>query len=212
MKIKKTKKSVFRVVIQIIFLGIFSFLILKGRLQLWMPIFAGGVLFSLIFSRFYCGWMCPMGTLFRPINWIYGKLGIKRFKTPNFLNKKVVRYVILLLMAAALILSMKFKIRTNILIYVTIISIFITLFFEESFWHNNLCPYGTILSLSSRPSRLSVKIDDKGCTSCGLCQKVCPVDAIITLETKKRQIVKNECLVCFKCQEVCPVDVIQYRS
>ncbi|MCD6397994.1 MAG: 4Fe-4S binding protein [Spirochaetaceae bacterium] len=212
MKIKKTKKSVFRVVIQIIFLGIFLFLILQGRLQLWMPIFAGGVLFSLIFSRFYCGWMCPMGTLFRPINWIYGKLGIKRFKTPNFLNKKVVRYVILLLMAAALILSMKFKIRTNILIYVTIISIFITLFFEESFWHNNLCPYGTILSLSSRPSRLSVKIDDKGCTSCGLCQKVCPVDAIITLETKKRQIVKNECLVCFKCQEICPVDVIQYRS
>ncbi len=212
MKKKSAKKTALRIVSQIFFLGVFIFLIFKGRLQLWMPVFAGGVLLSLVFSRFYCGWMCPMGTLFRPIRWIYGKLGIKRLKPPAVFNKPVIRYGILILMIAALVLSLKFKVRINILLYITIFSVAVTLFFEETFWHHHLCPYGTLLNLSSRPSVLSVKIDEEGCTSCGLCQKVCPASAIETLESKKRHIIKNECLTCFKCQEVCPVDVIHYRT
>ncbi|MEA1911211.1 MAG: 4Fe-4S dicluster domain-containing protein, partial [Spirochaetota bacterium] len=113
---------------------------------------------------------------------------------------------------AAMVLTMKFKIKVNLILYVTIISVVLTLIFEESFWHSNVCPYGTILSLSSRPAKFSVKIDEEKCTSCGLCQKVCPSDSIVTLENKKRRITKNSCLTCFKCQEVCPVNVISYRA
>ena len=212
MKKKPSIKTVTRVLSQLLFLGIFITLVAHRRLQLWMPIFLAGVLLSLIFNRFYCGWMCPMGTLFRPINWIYGKLGIKRLKTPGFFKNRIIRYIILLFMAASLIISFKLKVRVNILIYVTALSVLVTLFFEESFWHHHICPYGALLSLSSRPSVLSVKIDEENCTACGLCQKVCPADSIETLPSKKRHIIKNECLTCFKCQEVCPVDVIHYQS
>lgn len=211
MKKKITKKTILRILVQLAFLGLFTFLIMHRKLQLWMPVFGAGVLLSLIFSRFYCGWMCPMGTLFQPIDWIYGKLGIKRFKTPKFFKKKFIRYLILLLMAASLVISFKLKVRSNILIYVTALSVLVTLFFEESFWHHHVCPYGTLLNLSSRPAPLSVKIDEENCTPCELCQKVCPADSIDILSSKKRHITKNECLTCFKCQEVCPVDVIKYR-
>ncbi len=134
------KKTIFRIVIQLAFLGLFIFLIVHRKLQLWMPVFGIGVLFSLIFSRFYCGWMCPMGVLFRPMNWIYRKFGIKRFKTPEFFKKKVIRYLILLLMAGSVVISFKLKVRVNILIYVTVLSILVTLFFEESFWHSSSMP------------------------------------------------------------------------
>ncbi len=211
MKKKSAKKTALRIISQILFLGVFIFLIFKGKLHLWILVFAVGVLLSLVFSRFYCGWMCPMGTLFRPINWIYGKIGIKRLKTPAIFRKPVIRYGILILMIAPLLVSFKLKVFINILLYVTIFSVAVTLFFEETFWHHHLCPYGTLLNLSSRPSVLSVKIDEERCASCGLCQKVCPASAIETLESKKRHIIKTECLTCFKCQEVCPVDVIHYR-
>lgn len=208
----KTKKTIIRVLFQLAFLGLFTFLATHNKLQLWMPIFAAGVLLSFIFSRFYCGWMCPMGTLFRPINWIYSKLGIKRLKTPNIFHSNVLRYSSLILIAAGIVLTLRFKIRVNVLLYVTALSVVVILFFEENFWHHHLCPYGALLSLSSRLSVLSVKINEHNCTSCGICQRVCPSEAIVTLESKKRRIVKKECLVCFKCQEVCPADVIQYRS
>jgi len=176
-----------------------------------MVVFGTGIILSLIFSRFYCGWMCQMNTIFRPINWIYGKLGIKRLKTPGFMKHKVIKYLFLILIVAAMVLTMKFKIKVNLILYATITSIALTLIFEESFWHNNICPYGTILNLSSRPAKLSVKIDEEKCTACGLCQKVCPAEAIVTLDTKKRRITTNSCLTCFKCQEVCPSNAIAYR-
>ena len=211
MKKKFSKKTYIRLITELLFLGIFIFLIFNHSLQKWLPIFGAGVILSLFFSRFYCGWMCQMNTLFRPINWLYGKLGIKRLKTPAFFKFKAVRYIILILILTSMVLTMKFKLKVNLLLYVTIASVAVTLIFEESFWHNHVCPYGTILSLSSRPAKLSVKIDEEKCTACGLCQKVCPAEAITTLDNKKRQITTNSCLTCFKCQEVCPSDAIAYR-
>jgi len=207
-----TKKSYLRIIFEILFLGAFSFLLHVNNLQKWLLVFGSGIILSILFSRFYCGWICQMNTLFRPINWLYGKLGIKKLKTPEFFKYKAVRYIVLVLILASMVLTKKFKIKVNLLLYITIISVLITLIFEESFWHSHLCPYGTILSFSSRPAKLSVKIDKEKCIACGLCQKVCPSESILTLDTKKRQITKNSCLTCFKCQEVCPVDAISYRS
>jgi len=152
-----------------------------------------------------------MKTLFRPINWIYGKLGIQRLKTPAFFKYKAVRYSVLFLMLISMILTMQFKVRVNIFLYITLASVIITLIFEESFWHSHVCPYGTILDLASRPAKISIKIDGGKCIKCGLCQKVCPAEAIETLDTKKRKIIINNCLTCFKCQEVCPSNAITYR-
>jgi len=212
MKKHFSKKTYLRIIIEVIFLGLFVFLVYLHKVQMWLPVFAGGAVLSILFSRFYCGWMCQMNTFFRPINWIYGKLGIKRIKTPRFFKHKVIRYIFLVLMLGSMILTQKFKIKINLLLYVTIAAVAVTLIFEESFWHGNVCPYGTILNLTSRPSKFSVKIDEEKCTACGVCQKVCPSESIVTLDSKKRQIIKNSCLTCFKCQEVCPSGAIMYRS
>jgi ferredoxin-type protein NapH len=212
MKKQFSKKTFFRIIIEIFFLTVYIFFTFTNSQQKWMVVLITGIALSLFFSRVYCGWMCQMNTVFRSINWVYGKLGIKRPKTPLFFKHKAFKYIILVIILLSLILTMKLRIKVNLTLYVSIIGIVATLFLEESFWHNYICPYGTIQSFSSRPAKLSVKIDEDNCKNCGTCQKVCPAEAIKTLDSKKRRVTKNLCLTCFKCQEVCPPKVITYRT
>ena len=66
---KKTIQSI----VQIVSLALFVFLFIKGKIQVWMIIFLGSALLTLVVSRFYCGWICPINTIIRPITWIKRK-------------------------------------------------------------------------------------------------------------------------------------------
>jgi formate hydrogenlyase subunit 6/NADH:ubiquinone oxidoreductase subunit I len=66
-------------------------------------------------------------------------------------------------------------------------------------------------------SRGHVTIDESRCISCGLCQRVCPSQAIIVeKEAKTWQIDRLRCVVCRGCVDVCPVKCLfmdtQYTS
>lgn len=205
MKIKS--KNIIRIVIEIIFLGVFIGLTVNNKLQLWFGIFLVGTVLSAVIGRYYCGWICPMNTLFRPVDFIYRKLNIKRLKTPVLLSKTLSRYLFLILFLVSMIAVRVLHIKINILLYIVLLSVFITLFIEESFWHKAVCPFGTILSLTSRKSKIFMKINEDSCISCGKCQKVCPTESIIIKKNKKRFNLKHECLMCYQCIEVCPTKV-----
>ena len=193
-----------RTAVQILALGLFLFLLIQNKLTLWVILFGAAALLSVIFGRFYCSWICPMNSSFRVIQAIYGKLGLKRFKTPGFFKNPVTRGLILVLFVGAMIIMKKNQIPVNMLLYITLASLLITLFFEEAFWHRRLCPFGTILSLTSRKSRYTMKVNEEECIACGKCQKVCPSGSLITLDNKKRRNMPNECLLCGNCTAACP--------
>ena len=71
-------KSLYRNIIQVIFLLLFAFLAFNGKMQLWIIVFGIGLLISLIWGRIYCGWICPINTVLRTKKYIYNK--IKRRK------------------------------------------------------------------------------------------------------------------------------------
>ncbi len=188
-------------------LALVVFLFLKGKMQIWLLVFAGGAAVSVFAGRIFCGWLCPMNTLFKGIDFIYKKLKIKRLKAPEFLKNNIVRMVFLVLFIAGMLLTKKFNLKLNILLYIISLSIFISLFVEEMLWHRYLCPFGTILSFTSRKAVVFLNIDEKGCISCGKCQRVCPSSSIVTMENKKRKNLKHECLLCRNCIAVCPPSV-----
>ena len=62
-------KKIFQTILQVLLLAVFGFLIINGRVQIWMGLLVFGILGSILFGRFYCGWMCPINTVFKAIAW-----------------------------------------------------------------------------------------------------------------------------------------------
>lgn len=208
---KQRRNNFLRTITEIVAIALFVMLFMKHRLQLWVVIFVLSAVLSVVLGRFYCSWICPMNTSFRLINLIYGKLKIKRFNTPTFLKRRVFRYGLLILFLGSMLVINKLGLNLNPLLYITLFSILLTLFFEEAFWHRHLCPFGTILSLTSRKAVHRLNIEEETCIECGKCQLTCPSSSIITIENGKRRNVSSECLLCGNCVDVCPASVCQFE-
>ncbi len=45
------------------------------------------------------------------------------------------------------------------------------------------------------------------CTSCGICERVCPMEIReVYLEEEKKNVLTQDCMLCMKCVEHCPED------
>ena len=53
-----------------------------------------------------------------------------------------------------------------------------------------------------------IEIDPEKCKGCGLCQKKCPVDAIVGEGRNKREIDQSKCIKCRTCVMACPFKAI----
>lgn len=200
-----------RKTIQIITLIIFITLMVLGKIQLWMAVFLGGVLLSTVKGRLYCGYVCPINTVMEVVDNDAAKRKRKRLKTPNWAKNNIVRIGVLALFVATFIFIQKTGKKLPVLPALFATGIVLTVFFEPSFWHRYLCPYGTLFSFLSKKNKVGYTISEEGCIKCGLCVKNCPANAI-KQEDKQTVpfIYKSECIVCGKCEEVCPSKVISY--
>lgn len=203
-------REIIRLAIQILFLVLFVLLYAQNSVRMWIAIFGAGVLLSLVFSRIYCGWVCPIETVFRPVSWLKHKLGGNRRNKIIYRKAAWLRWLILFILILTMVISRRLGLEINGIVYVLILAVLILLILSEIDWHRVLCPYSAVLSLSSKPSLFAMRIDPQKCKKCGLCRKECPADCII-IEDEQYKIVKNECLVCFRCRKVCRFDAVGYR-
>ena len=202
------KTSFWRTVSQIVFLALFTFLVVQGRVQAWIILLIAGALISVFAGRIYCGWACPMGSLMRLQSFIYEKLPISRIKAPKFLNNKFVRTLMVVAFFGGMVLVRRFGVKLNIIVYLVVLGVGLSFIFTEELCHR-ICPHGTVLNIVGRLAPVGMKINTSDCTACGLCQKVCPNDAISGQGSEVRTIDSNECLACFECQKACPTDAVK---
>lgn len=71
-----------------------------------------------------------------------------------------------------------------------------------------ICPYGVLLGVVSFFSFKNRKIQDENCVNCGLCEKVCPTQAIVVDKNKCTTLSNYDCIQCNKCSDVCRKDGI----
>ena len=181
-----------------------------------MTLFFFTVIFSLIFGRAFCGYICPFGALQE----LFGKFSKKKLIVPKkadkplrFLKYIVLAFVTVMAWITATIwispydpytafahiwtgaeLFGEMGIGFAILVVVLIASIFIDRFFCKY-----LCPAGAMYGVVSKIS--PTKIKRKDCSSCGLCSKACPMNIdVCTVNT----VQSSECIACGQCVATCP--------
>jgi polyferredoxin len=203
-------RKTLQTIVKTALLAVFIFLTARGRIQIWMLLFAVGVLLSFVLGRIYCGWICPINTTLGFANWLKTKFKIKDRSIPDWLKQPAVRIGILVLFVAVAAISQRANRPLPVLPALVLFGFLLTLVFPEQLWHRYLCPYGSILHFPGKRARHKLVIDQEACINCGLCAKVCPTGTI-SKEQGQHLIHSSECLLCLSCQEACRKDAIHYR-
>jgi ferredoxin len=183
-----------------------------------MTLFFLTVIFAIVFSRSFCGNICPFGALQELIGLIVPKKIKVPQKADRYLRK--IKYLVLIISIIMAWVTMtlwlspfdpwaafshiykgqeminEFAIGTIVLVITVIASLFISRFFCKY-----LCPAGALYALISKISPMKIVRDTKKCVNCGICTKNCPMD----IEVHEAEKVKSsECITCSMCVDVCP--------
>ena len=201
-------------IIRVLFFVLFIFLLLNGKMMLWLALYAVSLLAALLFGRVYCGYVCPMNTLMIPTEWLSKKLKLQTDTSPKWLNSGKFAWFTLVGSVAIMLIAQKLLHKDiPILLIWLAISVLITIRYKPAVFHNLICPFGPLQKIFGRFAILSERVNKEDCIGCKLCEKVCPSEAIEVKSTdKKAEIETSLCLQCTSCQQVCPKNVIHYSK
>lgn len=197
---------------RIIFLGIFIWIVAKGAMVIWLGLFGVTLLLALLLGRVFCGWICPMNTVMIPTEWLSKKLNLQAKEAPGWLKSKSIPWIMLIVMISAMtILKRIFGIDIPVLLILLILSVIVTLRYKPEVFHNNICPFGLLLSFAGRFALFTEQVNHDKCIGCKMCESVCPSEAVIvSKQNKKADINSLLCHQCFNCQLICPENAISY--
>lgn len=198
--------------------GLYQFLTTGGFIRRIEPsamiMFFALVLLTLLFSRGFCGWICPFGSV---QEWL-GLLGKKIFKkkfNPTGAWDRVLRYF----KYAALIAIIALTWQTGTLVfrdydpflaffhlgrsinelpwaYAALAAVFLGSLYIERFFCKYACPLGAVLGLLGRVGLTKVQREPDGCKNCNLCQQKCHAHVDFLSATTIRSLECNQCMDC----------------
>jgi MauM/NapG family ferredoxin protein len=194
---------------------------------------------SLFFGRFFCGFVCPLGVMIdiadklvirtrsitKPSFLKNAKLAVLLFliisaligvSFLHFFDPLVIMersltlllYPVLSFFASQVFLIPSAVFTETMIALCSFLMILGLGFIAPRFWCRNLCPLGALLSLFSRISIFKFTLVD-GCKECGICEKVCPTQAI---DIGNKKIDPAECITCLRCLYECPHQTIVYKT
>jgi len=199
------------------YLGIIVLIVSIGGL--WYPAFGYFMLlvFAAIFlsspfrGRWFCGNLCPRGSL---VDFWVSKISKKR-KIPDAFRSLWVRLPIFFLLMG----FMSYRVASSIgslntfekigMIFVmmclvtTAIAILLGSFLSPRAWCS-FCPMGTAQRLLGG-KRYQLKLEKDKCISCKKCEKVCPMQLKVC-----QNETKPDCIKCERCVSVCPKDALHF--
>ncbi len=185
-------------------------------------IFALLLLYSILGSRLFCGWLCPGGA----VQEYAAAVNSKPWKG---IFKNGLKYLIWVIWLAFLIylwianrpLKADFFFMSGINIHMTIIYFIVTsliYFFSIATGRrgvcHSLCWMAPFMVLGERAAdllhipRFGLKADSKACISCGQCSRKCPMSLDVQEMVKSGRMNSTECINCLECVDNCPKKAI----
>ncbi len=186
---------------------------------------------AVVARKAFCGWICPVGTLSRVLEWLGGRWHLLRRRDANaprtWLDRVayVPKYLVLSLFFWAIFVMMDLPSITEFLAspYNRVADLHLLLFFAhpsttaivvigafavgslfvKHLWCRFFCPYGAFLGLASRLSPQRVVRDPDTCIGCERCTRGCPTGIVVHTQLR---VLTPECTGCMDCVAVCPVD------
>lgn len=209
------KIQVIRKTIQFVFMGMVVLGIYFGFRRNFRYI----MFLSLIAGNYFCGWVCPYGTMQEIFGDIGDKIFKKKYKMPYGIQKylqfsRYIIYFILTIETLKVILSpydsykvfmQSFGSLPSLPIIAVILMfsfLIISLVFERPFC-NYLCPESFKYAARSITRIFTIKRDEGKCINCKKCNKVCSMNIEVSEIKNMRSL---QCINCFKCIGACPVE------
>lgn len=205
--------QILRFFVQVFFmLALIAGIHLNAWKWLLIPIF--------IFGVFFCGWVCPFGTLQEWCQMAARKVGFKSYKLPLQIQKYafISRYLFLAFSLLGVTWGTLDARRTftdnvwtntgQITAYLIMGAFIIASFFTPRPFCNYFCIGGARMGLYSVVRFFGIRRNQKCCIHCHLCTKICPMN----IQVEELNFVRHpNCINCFKCINVCPKNCLAYR-
>lgn len=185
---------------------------------------SGVFLITLVWGRFFCGFICSFGAMQDLLNSI-GKLIPFKIKVPEKADKwlKLLKYAVLAFVTvgvwgfsvtddtvwspwAVFGIYSSFSGWSSLKYFLTLGGVLLLLIiigslFIERFFCRYLCPLGALFSLVSRFRIYSLNRKPEKCGNCKLCTAKCSMGIPLY---KYDEVRSGECINCMKCTSVCP--------
>lgn len=187
-----------------------------------LTILAAAIVGALVARKAFCGWVCPVGTISRGIEWVGEKVLWRRRwpVVPRWLDLGLMslKYVILAFFAWAILWQMPLagleefqRSPYNVAADAKMLLFFLDLsttsigvlgglvllsLVVKNAWCRWGCPYGALLGLASYASPLRIVRDTATCNDCGACSRACPVEIPVHA---RLQVRSPECTGCLSC-------------
>jgi ferredoxin-type protein NapH len=172
-----------------------------------------------VFGNFFCGWICPFGTVQDYIAKLSSLFIKKKFKMPYALQKylQFSRYIIFILFIIFIgnqLVKMPYdSYKTFLAILggreIEVLSMIffagflvISIFFDRPFC-NYVCSEAVRYGVTSLTRVFSIKRDNAKCFNCKKCDQACPMNIKVS---RVNHVRSGQCVNCFSCIGSCPVD------
>ena len=204
----------------------FGTLIPKGYAAYVPAIIIGSIiaLTSFFWGRKFCGYICFFGTLQEKIYKIFKRKKHLKINTKLDFVLKSVKYIILFgiiflvcnflaykYMDFCPVIAISFPLQITIWGALSLVLIFLLGIFIERFWCRYICPYAALMNIFIYLGKLLhikrkvIRVNTNNCISCNLCNKACPMNINIVMQTK---VTDPNCIYCENCIDKCPKDGI----
>lgn len=226
-----------RLLLQFLFFVVIVFGVVSGFANIWSNLLIALFFLTAVVGNFYCGWVCPFGTLQEFLGKVGSRIVKKKIRFSPALAKylkysKYLIYSIIVLNGflgfagafsdtagfngnfsfmsiTGLLASSSALTAVSSLALVYLLLYLVAALFVDRPFCNYFCPDSIKYNLTSFLRLVSVKRDEEKCVHCKKCDNTCPMQIEISNVVKLRSA---NCINCMLCITACPVKgALQYR-